>query len=65
MTPEQIHQGPSDEILCAQSTAGDRLAEESLVMRYNRLVRMCARPYFLAGGDSEDLIQVGLFVFII
>ena len=29
-------------------------------MRYNRLVRVCARPYFLAGGDSEDLIQEGM-----
>jgi RNA polymerase sporulation-specific sigma factor len=23
-------------------------------------VRVCARPYFLAGGDSEDLIQEGM-----
>ena len=51
---------PSDESLCAQAAAGDRRAEESLVVRYNRLVRMCARPYFLAGGDSEDLIQEGM-----
>ena len=25
------------------------------------LVRSCARPLFLAGGDSEDLIQEGMF----
>ena len=24
-------------------------------------VRACARPFFLAGGDSEDLIQEGMF----
>ena len=30
------------------------------MVRYNRLVRICARPYFLAGGDSEDLIQEGM-----
>ena len=60
MTPEQIYQEPSDEILCAQAAAGDRMAEETLVLRYNRLVRMYARPYFLAGGDSEDLIQEGM-----
>ena len=61
MEPEQIHlQAPSDEALCAQAAAGDRRAEEALVVRYNRLVRMCARPYFLAGGDSEDLIQEGM-----
>ena len=40
---------------------GDRLAEEALVERYMRLVRVCARPLFLAGGDSEDLIQEGMF----
>ena len=28
--------------------------------RYNRLVRTCARPFFLAGGDSEDLTQEGM-----
>ncbi len=38
-------------------TAG---AEEALAERYIRVVRMCARPYFLAGGDSEDLIQEGM-----
>lgn len=50
----------SDETLCAKAVAGDPQAEEGLVARYNRLVRMCARPYFLAGGDSEDLIQEGM-----
>ena len=50
----------SDEVLCVKAAAGDRIAEEELVMRYNRLVRVCARPFFLAGGDSEDLIQEGM-----
>ncbi len=35
-------------------------AEEALAERYVREVRMCARPYFLTGGDSEDLIQEGM-----
>lgn len=50
-----------DEELCALASSGDRMAEEVLVTRYNRLVRICARPFFLAGGDSEDLIQEGMF----
>ena len=50
----------SDEALCALAAAGIRQAEEVLVTRYNRLVRTCARPFFLAGGDSEDLIQEGM-----
>ena len=51
----------SDEKLCALVTAGCRDAEEELVKRYLRPVRVCARPYFLAGGDSEDLIQEAMF----
>jgi RNA polymerase sporulation-specific sigma factor len=35
-------------------------SEEELVAKYGRLVRSCARPYFLAGGDGEDLIQEGM-----
>ena len=50
----------SDEELCGRAASGDRFAEEVLVVRYNRLVRICARPYFLLGGDSEDLIQEGM-----
>ena len=38
----------------------DRAAEEALAERYAYLVRVCARPYFLAGGDSEDLTQEGM-----
>lgn len=50
----------TDEVLCRRAALGDRAAEESLAARYSRLVRICARPYFLAGGDSEDLIQEGM-----
>ncbi len=50
----------TDESLCRMVASGDRRAEEILVSRYTRLVRTCARPYFLAGGDSEDLTQEGM-----
>ena len=43
------------------ASEGDRTAEEALAKRYMCLVRACARPLFLAGGDSEDLIQEGVF----
>lgn len=52
--------GMSDEALCNRAASGDRVAEEELVMRYTRLVRIFSRPYFLAGADSEDLIQEGM-----
>ena len=39
---------------------GDTEAGNTLVLRYRRLVKICIRPYFLAGGDSEDLLQEGM-----
>ena len=47
----------SDELLCRLAAQKDTQAEELLVLRYRRFARACARPYFLAGGDSEDLSQ--------
>lgn len=43
-----------------QEMRDDSEAEAQLVRRYNILVKKCARPFFLAGGDSEDLIQEGM-----
>ena len=51
----------SDEELCALGRAGRRQAEDVLATRYHWLVRACARPYFLIGGDTEDLMQEGMF----
>lgn len=51
----------SDAELQSFAVKGDRGAEEALAGRYIQLVRACARPLFLAGGDSEDLIQEGTF----
>lgn len=58
-TPQPLDQC-SDETLCQLVAGGSREAEEALVARYNRLVRTCARPFFLVGGDSEDLTQEGM-----
>lgn len=60
-TVKAYNKGNSDEMLCTLASLGNRIAEEVLVARYNRLVRICARPFFLAGGDREDLIQEGMF----
>lgn len=35
-------------------------SEDELARRYARLVSRCARPYFLTGGDYDDLIQEGM-----
>ena len=58
--PFQLLETRSDEELCQLAAQGSRGAEEVLVTRYNRLVRTCARPFFLIGGDSEDLTQEGM-----
>ena len=50
----------TDEQLQALAAERQSGAEEALAERYVRLVRVCARPYFLNGGDSEDLIQEGM-----
>lgn len=50
----------SDEQLQQMAASGGSGAEEALAARYSQLVRICARPYFLAGGDSEDLTQEGM-----
>ena len=47
-------------VLAQKAANGDSDAEETLVSEYVQLVRACARPYFLAGGDGEDLIQEGM-----
>jgi len=56
----QCLQSPTDEVLCSRAARGDPDAESELVHRYGQLVRACARPLFLTGGDSEDLIQEGM-----
>lgn len=50
----------SDELLCSLAQQGDAAAEEILACRYRSLVKACARPHVLVGGDSEDLIQEGM-----
>ncbi|MCD7902742.1 MAG: sigma-70 family RNA polymerase sigma factor [Oscillospiraceae bacterium] len=50
----------SDTELLRRSNDGDEAAADTLILRYNQLIKSCARPYFLAGGDSEDLQQEGM-----
>src|SRR6201987_5618954 len=46
--------------LVLRARNGDTGALDVLIRRYTGFVRLKASSYFLAGGDSEDLIQEGL-----
>ena len=54
----------SDSELLSCFQQRDELAGDALIHRYRRIVRACVRPYFLEGGDSEDLMQEGLIGFL-
>jgi RNA polymerase sporulation-specific sigma factor len=46
--------------LVEQARRGDSKALDKLMKRYVGFVRMKASSYFIAGGDSDDLLQEGL-----
>ena len=49
-----------DGYLIALAKQGDPTAYDRLVRRYYGFVRLKASSYFIAGGDSDDLIQEGM-----
>ena len=46
--------------LVIRARNGDTKAMDTLIRRYTGFVRLKSSSYFLAGGDSDDLIQEGL-----
>ena len=46
--------------LVERARRGDTRALDQLIKRYVGFVRMKASSYFIAGGDSDDLLQEGL-----
>ena len=49
----------TDEELAARAKT-DRAAADFLLSKYKNMVRSRAKAYFLAGGDSDDLVQEGM-----
>jgi RNA polymerase sporulation-specific sigma factor len=49
-----------DVALVARARAGDAAAMDKIIDRYRGFVRLKASSYFLAGGETEDLVQEGL-----
>ena len=50
----------SDEDLVRLAQEGDSHAYEQLLNKFKQMVLQQARPYYLAGADTEDLIQEGM-----
>jgi RNA polymerase sporulation-specific sigma factor len=50
----------NDRVLVNMANAGNYLAEEYIINKYKKMVKMKARAYFLVGADKEDLIQEGM-----
>jgi len=59
-TAQKAERELQDLQLVLKARNGDSVAMDQLLRRYTGFVRLKASSYFLAGGDSEDLIQEGL-----
>src|SRR3981189_1432292 len=59
-SPQKAQRELEDLQLVLKARNGNSVAMDQLMRRYTGFVRLKASSYFLAGGDSEDLIQEGL-----
>src|ERR1700752_2830455 len=57
---EKTQREVEDLRLVLRARNGDDVALDTLVRRYTGFVRLKASSYFIAGGESDDLIQEGL-----
>jgi RNA polymerase sporulation-specific sigma factor len=61
VAPQEKAQRELDDLrLVLRARNGDDGAMDALMRRYTGFVRLKASSYFLAGGESDDLIQEGL-----
>jgi RNA polymerase sporulation-specific sigma factor len=59
-SPQKVQRELEDLQLVIKARNGSQVAMDQLLRRYHGFVRLKASSYFLAGGDSDDLIQEGL-----
>ena len=59
-SPQKAQRELEDLQLVMKARNGDGTAMDALIRRYTGFVRLKSSSYFLAGGDSDDLIQEGL-----
>lgn len=51
----------TDERLIELYRGGDEAAFDEIYERYKNTTKILSRPYYLVGGDKEDLLQEGLW----
>jgi len=54
----------TDEEIVVLAQSGESQAEEYLIRKYERMVQLWSKPYFLQGAEDDDLLQegrIGLF----
>ena len=59
-SPQKLQRELEDLQLVIRARNGSDSARDELMRRYQGFVRLKASSYFLAGGDSEDLVQEGM-----
>ena len=59
-SPQKLQRELEDLQLVLRARNGSDSARDELMRRYQGFVRLKASSYFLAGGDSEDLVQEGM-----
>ena len=59
---KEYHNFCDHDLLLLSST--DSEAEEELINRYKRKVSICARRFYLFGGDNDDLVQEGMIALL-
>ena len=59
-TPAKVQRELEDLQLVMKARNGNQAALDALMKRYTSFVRLKSSSYFLAGGDSDDLIQEGM-----
>ena len=59
-SPQKLQRELKDLQLVLRARNGSDSARDELMRRYQGFVRLKASSYFLAGGDSEDLVQEGM-----
>jgi RNA polymerase sporulation-specific sigma factor len=59
-SPQKAQRELEDLQLVVKARNGSETALDALMRRYTGFVRLKASSYFLAGGESDDLIQEGM-----